>query len=66
MACSSAPGPSGALKDQYVYSRAGVDLTQPSVFETVMSTKTVGRTEGLVALSTWVLLKYLKYERENS
>lgn len=49
----------------YVYLRAGVDLPQSLVFETVVSTKTVGGAERLVALSTWMFLEYLQY-KENA
>lgn len=48
-----------------MYSRAGVDLPQPLVFQTVVSTKTVGGAEGLVTLTTWVFLQYLQY-KENA
>lgn len=54
------------LKIQCMYSRACVDLTQPLVFEPVVSAKTVGGTEGLVTLSTWVLLQDLQYKWENA
>lgn len=66
MAHSLAWGLRRPPENQYVYSRASVDLAQPLVFETVMSAKTVGRTKRLVTLSTWVLLQYLKCKRENA
>ena len=52
------------LMNECVYSRARVDLPQPLVFETVVSTETVGGAEGLVTLSTWVLLQDLQCEHE--
>lgn len=42
------------------YSRAGVDLPQAFVCEPIVSTKTVGGAEGLVALATRVFLQDLQ------
>lgn len=41
---------------QFVYSRAAVELPQAFVFEPVVSRKTVGGAEGLVALAARVFL----------
>lgn len=45
----------------HAYSRAGVDLPQAFVCESIVSTKTVRRAEGLVALAARVFLQDLQY-----
>lgn len=44
-----------------MYSRAGVDLPQAFVCKPIVSTKTVGGAEGLVALAARVFLQDLQY-----
>lgn len=43
-----------------MHSRAGIDLPQSLVFETVVSAQTVGGAEGLVTLSARMFLKDLE------
>lgn len=45
-----------------MYSRAGVTLPLSFVLETVVSAKTVGGAEGLLALPTRVFLQHLQWE----
>lgn len=46
---------------EHVYSRAGVDLPQAFMGEPIVSTKTVGGAEGLVAQAARMFLQDLQY-----